>query len=187
MQKADYLLIISPSHAVKSVAIYYKNWLASYIGSFTARFSEPHLSIASFIMDVCKEKILVPTLRRAAAEEKPFSLSTHGFGSFFNSRTVFMQIEEIKEFAQLSRNLHEKSTISFLPSTCKSLFYVPHLTIGRRLEHKYEYACRLFQYQTISQTFTASAVILLKRDEQGLFQSIQEFPFLSRPSQLSLF
>src|SRR5690349_1753188 len=93
MKNADYLLLVPPSDPVKSTVTYYKYWLDSKVGSFTARYSDPHLSLAGFTMNVCKEKNLVSSLFRATAEERPFSLSTNNFGFFPNSTTIFIQIE----------------------------------------------------------------------------------------------
>ena len=180
---AVYHLILLPSYPIENVVKYYKSWLARRIGSFTARYSVPHVSLAMFQMDSSKEMGLLRTLESAAAEEGPFSLYTNGFGFFDSTRTVYIQVEEKERFARLSNNLHEKSTISLLPNDYKSIVHVPHLTIGRNLTYKFEQACDLLQHPIVSQTFTASAVTLLKKSE-----ILQVFPFLSRSSpQLSLF
>ncbi len=184
---AIYHLILLPSYPVENAVNYYKNWLARHIGPFSARYSVPHVSLAIFKMHVYKELSLLRTLESAAAEEGPFSLYTNGFGFLDSTRKVYIQVEEKEQFARLSDNLHEKSTISLLPKANKSIVHVPHLTIGRNLAHKFEPACRLFQHSIVSQTFTASAVTLLKK-KQGKSEILQVFPFLSKHSpQLTLF
>lgn len=185
---AVYHLIMLPSYPVENVVNYYKNWLARRIGSFTARYSVPHVSLAMFKMDASKENSLLCTMESAAAEEGPLNLYTNGFGVFDSTRTVYIQVEEKLRFERLSDNLHEKSTISLLPKACKSIVHVPHLTIGKNLTHQFEQACDLLQHPIVSQTFTASAVTLLKKNEQGKSKVLQVFPFLSRSSpQLTLF
>ncbi len=183
-----YHLILSPSHPVENVVNYYKSWLGRRIGDFIARYSKPHVTLAMFQMNVRKEIGLLHSMKLAAAEETPFSLYTHGFGFFDSSRTAYIQVEEKERFERLSFNLHEKTAISLLPSNCKSIVQVPHLTIAKNLTHTFEQACDLLKHPIETQTFTASAVTLLKKNKQEKSEILQVFPFLSKPSpQLTLF
>jgi len=184
----EYLLIISPPDMVKDAVVWYKSLLAKHIGNFAAYYSIAHLSIVSFQIHAKWEKALFRSLEIIAAEEAPFTFQINSFGCFDSSGTVYLKLEEIEHFAKVSSKFYRNSFIRNLPGAFKVPTYMPHLTIGRSLGPNFDKAWDLFQRQNYSQIFTATGVLLLKRDSQGKLKPVQEFPFLAKsPAQLALF
>jgi len=182
----EYLLIVSPPDCIKNDVENYKNLLASGYGSYIARYSIAHLTLASFLLHPKREKALIRSLQNAAAEESEKTFTTDGFAIFDSSSTLYLKIKEMSSFSQLSKNINEKTLGIYLPSCHKYLTYNPHLTIGKLLNNL-EAAMSLFFHQEYVRHFKASGLLLLKRNSDGRYEPVQEFPFLSRaPAQLSI-
>ena len=186
--KEEYLLIISPPNYIKNDVYWYKNLLANRIGNYNALYSIAHLTIACFLLDSSKLKAMLRSLQQAAAEESEIVFTINGFNVFPTSYTIYMEIKEIESFKKISKNMCKKSMISDLPNKCKYQTYKPHITIGKGLDYQFMPAYNLLSGQSYTQTFTATGVLLLKRNSQDRFETVQEFPFLSKsPAQISLF
>ncbi|MGV3587858.1 MAG: 2'-5' RNA ligase family protein [Adhaeribacter sp.] len=188
--RAEYLLIIPPSSSVRDVVLYLKAQLGNKINDYTSRNSQPHISVLWVCMDDSLEPILCRSLRNILAQERPIILTTNGIKSFPSSKTIYLGIEETSLFEQMSRNIGKSSFIVGLPAEFRSSTYVPHLTIGRNLEHSFDFARDYFGEYSYHESFMAASATLLKKYDGGRYVPVEEFPFcsiFSGPSQLPIF
>lgn len=175
--RAEYLLIIPPSSSVINVVLYLKAELGNKINKYLGRNSQPHISVLWVFMDDSLESFLCESLRNIIAHERPIILTTNSIKSFLSSKTIYLGIEEISLFEQMSRNIGRSSFISGFPSKYKRSTYVPHITVGRNLKHRFDFARNYFGEYSYEESFMASSAILLKRYDEGRYIRVEEFPF----------
>jgi len=180
--RAEYLLIIPPSSSVKNVVLYLKAQLGNKINNYTGRNSQPHISVLWVYMDDSLESILCESLRKIIAQERPIILTTNSIKSFPSSKTIYLGIEEISLFEQMSRNIGRSSFISGFLSKFKRSTYLPHITVGRNLKHSFDFARNYFGEYSYEESFMASSALLLKRYDGGRYIRVEEFPFCAEAS-----
>ncbi|GEO07028.1 hypothetical protein AAE02nite_46920 [Adhaeribacter aerolatus] len=156
---AVYLLVISPSSSVKNVVLRLRAKLGNKIGIYPARYSQPHITILSVVIDDSLEHKLFNSLRKIIAQESPISMTAHGIECFPSNKTIYVGIRETNLFSTLSKNIWRSPFVSGLPKEFKTSSYVPHLTIGRSLNYNFDSAQNCFKEYSYEESFMADSAL----------------------------
>jgi len=171
-----YFLAIVPDEPIRGMITGLKEQLRASFGIKYALKSPPHITLKMpFVHNENKEEELVKSLRGFFEQEKSFSLSLGGIGSFGN-RVAFMKVKYPPELKYCQQRL-----IAFSKTELKKNIelsdtnYHPHLTLAYRDVKKDQFRLVMdyLKMNSIRDSFKVHQVFLLKKVD-GLWEMIKE-------------
>lgn len=161
---AFFLIVISPPETVCEYVNGLKAEFYLKYGSFSSRYSEPHITICSFWMLPERQEKVFSGLQSGLFDRNPFPVTLDGFDSFPGSNVIYINVEESDElellktyFIQKNRELRIEK--KFIPPG------ILHLTIAKKLSptvfelSKSDYLSRFYQ-----SSFTVDRLKVLRYD-----------------------
>jgi len=174
-----YFIAIIPHLTLRKEIFSLKEEIFTNTGAKKAMNSPAHITIQRpFRRDRAFEEILTSHLELFAKKRNSFKISLSGF-SCFEPRTIFLDVKESQELAQLHQELNSV-LIDSLKFESKELNtnITPHITIANRDLNKKEFyrVWPTYKNRLFNAEFTVISVFLLKHNGRN-WDIIQEFLF----------
>ncbi len=160
-----YFLAVLCPPAIDEKVQDYKLWMRDRFGCVVALKSSAHITlIPPFWMQNEKEQQLTETLHSFQITIPSFEIQLQGF-SHFSNRVIFVAVNENHQLGSLRKAVEDHFIIPFhgIIKPDDRPFH-PHVTIANRdiKPGDFKKAWAYFEKQEFEQTFTASAISLLK-------------------------
>lgn len=133
-QIADYLIVISPTLEIMSIANGLKRKVDSIIGGFRAQSSIPHITICKTLLTTDRENKIIYEWQKLLKTIDPFRLKVKGLNVFESSGTVFLETNYPDELKKIRIKFQEKNKELRISKKGYHLISTPHLTICRGLK-----------------------------------------------------
>jgi 2'-5' RNA ligase len=163
----EYLLVLNPSSDVNEKVMKEKKLFSNDYNYRMAGETHPHITLGVFLARESMEEELISLLQRVCNRHTRFTVALNNF-SGFPPHTIYIKVKNPKPFEELMKSLELLDRYLY-KEKCRSLQLsgTPHLTIARQLpEDVYLTAIQTYVNRTFNEVFTASKLVLLKRDSQ---------------------
>jgi 2'-5' RNA ligase len=180
----EYLLVLSPPEELWKKIVKVKEEFAQRYKTETAKFTKPHLTLASYTALEMLEERIIPRLQLIAMGIAPFKVELKDYGSF-PTHSIFINVVTKVPVQALIRRLKEVQRLMKLNNENKPHFIEePHLPIARKLK-PWQYEQGLIEYTNRQFTgrFIADGMLLLKRiaGQKTGYQIAGRFEFQNLP------
>jgi len=178
----EYKIMIQPGEKVSETVVAYKQLLAERCGYFPSVNSVPHITLASFQLDIEREEILFKHLDKYTSSLTPFQVSVNDFAFFDsvnNHGIAYLAIQNKELIIQLQTYLNVVLKLDVRVQK-KHLMRTaePHITIGRGLNKaKLDASKELFRDKKYASDFPVDKLVLLKRNSENFLEVSKEFYF----------
>ena len=160
----EYLLVIAPHRELWNRIKEIKGEFAQKYQSTNARWSKPHITLASFTQLEMMEERILNRLRAVAMGYHPFKVELKDFGSF-PSHSIFLNVATKEPIRNLVQQIKPWQKLLKLDSDHKPYFPdEPNIPIARKLvPWQYEKGWLEYSHRHFTGRFIADTMILLKR------------------------
>jgi 2'-5' RNA ligase len=180
----EYALVLNPHEELWNRIMKIKENFGEAFKSDFARWSRPHVSLASFSQYEMMEERIMNRLRLIAMGTPPFKVELKDFGSF-PSHTIYINVNSKVPFQNLVRTIRtDTQRMMKLDDEHKPYFMMePFITIARKLKPwQYEKGWLEYSNKHFTGRFIADGMTLLKRAEGEMkFHTAQRFAFENLP------
>jgi len=160
----EYLLVIAPHRELWNRIKEIKEEFAQKYQSTNARWSKPHITLASFTQLEMMEERILNRLRAVAMGYHPFKVELKDFGTF-PSHSIFLNVATKEPIRNLVRQIKPWQKLLKLDNDHKPYFPdEPNIPIARKLvPWQYEKGWLEYSHRHFTGRFIADTMILLKR------------------------
>ncbi len=163
MTLTEFLLVLSPSEEISEYVVNEKRNFKNEFGSFISEKSTPHITLSNVLINQERTDDFLSQLSNRLQNMPNFVVYISGFGSFYGSNTIHLNVSVDKAYQKLIMGLLIHKSTFFLRKSC-SIIDKPHLTIARRLKDSiFEEAKETYISKEYSSTFIANGLTVLQR------------------------
>jgi 2'-5' RNA ligase len=183
-QVYEYLLVLTPHEELWGRIMKVKEEFAEKYKTGHARWTRPHVVLASFQQYAMMEERVVNRLKTIAMAFPPFRVEMKNYGSF-PSHTIYINVTSKLPVQNLVKTVRaEAQRLMKMDEGNKPLFLLePHITIGKKLvPWQYEKGWLEYSHKHFTGRFLADSMLLLKRPaSESKFHVAEKFSFQNLP------
>ncbi len=179
----EYLLVLQPNEELENKVRDIKEDFAEKYKMEQAKWSRPHLTLASFVQYDMTEQKLLSRLRTVAMGSPAFKVELKDYGSF-PSHTIYINVLSKIPIQALVKTIRSESQRLMKLEDEKPHFILePHLTIARKLAPwQYEKSWLEYSHRQFTARFIADGMLLLKRKRgDKAYQIVERLIFQNLP------
>ncbi len=163
MTLTEYLLVLSPSEQVSEYVLNEKRNFKIEFGTFVSEKSIPHITLSNVLINQERSYDFLSQLSKRLENLPNFKINISGFGSFYGSNTIHLNVNVDEAYQHLIMSLLIHKSAFFLRKSC-NITDKPHITIARRLKDSvFEKAQQRYISKEYNNTFIANGLTVLQR------------------------
>ena len=148
--------------------MYFKEEFKNRFGYFESYFTTPSITVAYANLPEEKEQSFFEDLKNTISRIPGFELYFHDFDYFRNSRTIFIDVSDQKNFTTIVKSMRNVSSTYGLEKEFTSSSY-PHMTIAKKLHiSKFNKAQIEYFTRQYDEHFDVNQLEVLKLDQTSM-------------------